>query len=63
MVGHECVKHIKAEPTAHDEQGSAFPCTLRGSGHSCGHKGPWITEVDESRLGELDPKKTRRVKK
>lgn len=52
LVGADCVKHIRAEPTAVDAQGFAFPCVLRGSGASCGHKGPWITEIDEGAVGD-----------
>ncbi|KAL8271494.1 hypothetical protein Esti_004529 [Eimeria stiedai] len=52
LVGGDCVKHTRAEPTAVDTQGSAFPCVLRGSGVSCGHKGPWITEVHEELVGD-----------
>ncbi|KAL8427793.1 hypothetical protein ACSSS7_007516 [Eimeria intestinalis] len=65
LVGGDCVKHTRAEPTAVDTQGSAFPCVLRGSGVSCGHKGPWITEIREELVGDdshfgFDTKKNRR---
>ncbi|KAL8443625.1 hypothetical protein Emed_006706 [Eimeria media] len=68
LVGGDCVKHTRAEPTVVDTQGSAFPCVLRGSGVSCGHKGPWITEIHEELVGDdshfgFDTKKNRRGRK
>ncbi|KAL8442560.1 hypothetical protein Emed_007254 [Eimeria media] len=68
LVGDDCVKHTRAEPTAADTQGSAFHCVLRGSGVSCGHKGPWITEIHDelvrahSHFG-FDAKENRRGRK
>ncbi|KAL8429594.1 hypothetical protein Efla_007451 [Eimeria flavescens] len=55
LVGADCIKHTRAEPTAVDTQGSAFPCVLRGSGVACGQKGPWVTEIREELLLLLEP--------
>ena len=52
LSGGNCIKHVRAEPTATNKEGVAFPCLLRGGGAACGFKNNFITEINEEAVGD-----------